>query len=190
MDGPRGPLGVVLAGGAGRRLGGAKAMVELAGRPLVEHAHGALAAVAGEVVVVAKRDTELPAGLTVWIEPDEPRHPLTGLVYALERAGGRSLLACAVDQPLLEPALLSALAAADAGGAPAVVASCAGRLEPLPGRYEPAALPALRAAAPDAPLTATVRALAPLVLAWTEPRSFLNVNTVADVERAAALLRG
>lgn len=182
------PLGVVLAGGSGRRLGGSKATVELAGRPLAAYAVAALAGVVGEVVVVAKRDTPLPPGLTVWLEPDEPRHPLTGLVHALERAGGRAVLACAVDQPLLDSGLLRALLGGGAAGAPAVVARCAGRLEPLPGRYEPAALAALRAAPPGTPLTATVEALGPEVLAWEDAGAFLNVNTPVDLARAAAAL--
>ena len=42
----------------------------------------------GEVVIVAKADTELPSlpGVTVWIEPDEPQHPLIGIIA---RAGAR-----------------------------------------------------------------------------------------------------
>ena len=42
-----------------------------------------------EAVVVAKAGTPLPAlDVPVWIEPDEPSHPLAGLVHALERAAG------------------------------------------------------------------------------------------------------
>ena len=66
----------VLAGGRGSRLGGAKATALLAGEPLIAHV---LRAAAGfETVVVAKRATPLPAvDVPVWIEPDEPFHPLT-----------------------------------------------------------------------------------------------------------------
>jgi len=61
----------------------------------------ALRAALGEVVVVAKRSTPLPElDVPVWIEPDEPRHPRAGIVHALERARGRSVLACAADLPL------------------------------------------------------------------------------------------
>ena len=91
-----------------------------------------------EAVVVAKAATALPLlEVPVWTEPDEPSHPLTGLVYALERAGGRPVVAAACDMPFVGCGLLRRLAAA--GGAAAARAD-----HPFPGRYEPSALPALR----------------------------------------------
>jgi len=54
------PVGVVLAGGAGRRIGGDKATVELAGRPLLLYPLAAVRAVLRDVAVVAKRVTALP----------------------------------------------------------------------------------------------------------------------------------
>ena len=46
-----------------------------------------------EAVVVAKPETDLPPlDVPVWEEPEEPSHPLTGIVAALEQAraaGGR-----------------------------------------------------------------------------------------------------
>ena len=65
-------------------------------------------------------------------------------------------------------------------------AQLAGR--PLLARYEAAALPALRAAAPDAPLTAVVEALGPRVVELPDEGPFLNVNTPADVAAAAQFL--
>ncbi|MBK5220825.1 MAG: NTP transferase domain-containing protein, partial [Thermoleophilia bacterium] len=45
-------LGAVLAGGSGSRIGGAKATVELAGRPLIAYPLAALEAAGVEAVVV------------------------------------------------------------------------------------------------------------------------------------------
>src|SRR5581483_281554 len=102
-DRARGPIGVVLAGGAGRRIGGSKAQVLLRGRPLIHYPLAVLRAALDEVAVVAKGDTELPelGGVELWIEPDEPRHPLAGILHGLRRAGGRAVLACAADMPLI-----------------------------------------------------------------------------------------
>ena len=71
------PVGVVLAGGQGQRIGGEKAVVSLGGQPLVSYPVQALRSVLFEVRVVAKPGTELPAlhGVEIWIEPPEPRHP-------------------------------------------------------------------------------------------------------------------
>ena len=89
-----------------------------------------------------------------WHEPDQPRHPLTGLVCALERAGG-PVLVCAADMPFVTAATLRRVAAAR-GAAAACVGRADGRLQPLLAAYAPAALEILRAAEEDAPLTATV----------------------------------
>jgi molybdenum cofactor guanylyltransferase len=176
---------VVLAGGRGRRMGEPKPMAELAGRPLVEHALGAAAAAGLRAVVVAKARTPLPPGIEVWQEPDEPSHPLLGIVTALERAGG-PVVAVACDMPFVSPALLARLAA---GPEAAVVAG--GRLEPFPARYEPAWLPALRAGlADEAPLRATLAALEPVTVAFDEAAPFCSLDTPADLAAARDELAG
>lgn len=191
MRGRLHPIGVVLAGGAGRRIGGAKATVELSGRPLVTYPLTALSACVEEVAIVAKADTDLPGmpGVTVWIEPDEPRHPLTGIAEALGLAGGRSVLALAADMPFVAPSLLRRLLEAGADGEAAVVPHCAGRLQPLPGLYPASAATPLREAARSAMrMTDAVAALSPRLVEVDEEEAFFNVNAPEDLLRAAALL--
>src|SRR5947209_1773868 len=103
------PVGVILAGGAGRRIGGSKALVKLHGKPLIAYPIAAMREALGDFAIVAKGDTELPSlsGVTVWIEPDLPRHPLVGITHALGLAGGRPALVCASDMPLLTPAAIT-----------------------------------------------------------------------------------
>jgi molybdopterin-guanine dinucleotide biosynthesis protein A len=152
-------IGVILAGGLARRMGGGKAIRELSGRPLAAYPALALGAECERVAIVAKPDSELPQldDVERWDEPDEPRHPLTGIVFALERAR-EPVLVCAADMPFVTPdacrRLIDARAIAHAGG----------RLQPLLGVYLTEWLPALRAAEPNAPLTRTVEALAPSIL--------------------------
>jgi molybdopterin-guanine dinucleotide biosynthesis protein A len=184
--GKRGPIGAVLAGGRAHRLGGGKALADLGGRPLICWPLEALRVALGEVVVVAKAATELPPlEVPVWLEPDEPSHPRAGVVFALERAGGRAVLACAADLPFVDTALVRVVAGTDARGAPAVVPLAAGRLQPLLARYEPEALGALRSAPPGEALTATVEGLDPYVLEWPDERPFRNVNTAQELRAAA-----
>jgi molybdopterin-guanine dinucleotide biosynthesis protein A len=187
-------LGAVLAGGAGSRLGGAKATVQLAGRPLISYPLAALAAAGIEAVVVAKPATELPPlDVAVLREPVEPRHPLLGIVTALRHAAGRPVLAVACDLPLVPPALLAELAAAPE---PLVLAAPAGEPQPLLARYAPALLPELESAlGRQEPLRRTVAALSPRLLADPELARFgdpaellLNVNDFADLERAGDML--
>jgi molybdopterin-guanine dinucleotide biosynthesis protein A len=190
---------VVLAGGRGRRLGQSrgKAQVALAGRPMIHWPLAALAALGGElerVAVVAKTSTPLPAlapGVEVWSEPEEPRHPLTGILEALRRADGAAVLVCAVDLPLVDAATLGGLARAPAGEAAAVMASGPGGegMQPLLARYEPAALEVLAGAASGARLRDVVQALGPRLLA-VPALALLNVNHPGDLVAAERALAG
>ncbi len=190
--GPAGtPLGVVLAGGRGSRLGGAKPTAELAGRPLISYPLAALAEGGLEAVIVAKPDTDLPPlDVRLLTEPAEPVHPLAGIVVALREAD-RPLVILGCDFPFVPPALVRALADAPET---LVVPAPGGELQPLVARWTPALLPDLEGALDrEEPLRRTVAALSPRLLEDAElapfgdpARVFLNVNTPADLRRAEA----
>jgi molybdopterin-guanine dinucleotide biosynthesis protein A len=170
-------------------MGGSKGARLLAGRPLASYPADALAAVCERVAIVAKPGDPLPHldGVERWDEPAEPRHPVTGIVHALERAG-EPVLVCAADMPFLTPEALRTLIAAG-GHAPAAVAVAAGVLQPVLGMYAPAALDVLRAAESDAPLTRTVEALDPVRVALPPPL-VRSVDTPEDLAAAEAELLG
>lgn len=174
--------GIVLAGGAGRRMGAPKATAPLAGRPLVSYPARALGSVCKRVVVVAKRETQLPAELERWDEPDDPRHPIAGIRHALERAGG-PILVCAADMPFVTPEVLALLAGELQPGLKAAVAFCEGRLEPLLAAYATDALEVIAEAADDEPLRRIVESLMP-VLVDVGPEVVFNVNTPEDLAEA------
>ena len=191
----RGPaVGAVLAGGLGSRLGGAKATLELAGRPLISYPLAAVERAGLEPLVVAKRDSDLPPlGCTVLREPDLPRHPLCGIVAALVHAGPRPLVAIGCDMPFATAALLAWLASIPE---PLAVPVVGGEPQPLLARYDGSLLPALEAAlAREEPLRRTIESLRPMAIPeadlarFGEPRRLcLNVNTRAEAERAERLL--
>lgn len=186
-------VGAVLAGGLGRRIGGDKAIVELEGRPLVEYPLHTLLAVLDEVAVVAKPDTLLPTldpRVAVWLEDDEPRHPLAGVVQALRCAEDRAVVVLAGDMPFVPPALVRTLSSADALGAPVVAARSEHGLQPLCARYEPEALPLLTGFRPDAPAREVIAALDPVVLEVVDETLLLNVNSPEDLLLAATMLSG
>jgi molybdopterin-guanine dinucleotide biosynthesis protein A len=166
---------------------GPKPGVLLAGRPLISYPIAALAPVCSALAVVCKAGTMLPSlpGVERWDEPDAPRHPLTGIVHALERAAG-PVLVCAADMPFVTADACRTLMEA-ASSSSAVVAVADGVLQPVFGMYAPAALEHLRAAPADAPLTATVEALDPGRVAFPPPL-VRSVNTPDDLAEAEALL--
>lgn len=102
---------VILAGGQGRRMGGAdKGLVNYRGRPLVEWALAALAPQVGEILISANRnfDTYAAYGHRVLPDtlPDFPG-PLAGVLAALEAVTADWLLVAPCDTPHL-PADLAA----------------------------------------------------------------------------------
>jgi molybdopterin-guanine dinucleotide biosynthesis protein A len=156
---------------------------------MIERPLEALARVCDRVAVVCKRHTALPGlppGVERWEEPDEPRHPLTGIVHALQEAAGLPVVVCGADMPFVQAATL-ALLLERVGEGGTVVGRAGGRLQPLLAVYDPAGLPALRAARADAALTATVEGLAPVVVEVPE-RDALSIDTPEALRRARAEL--
>lgn len=102
------PLGVILAGGGATRMGRDKALVEVAGRPMVEWVAEAVQAVATEVVVVGRNGTL--AGIRC-VPDDRParRGPLAGLATALQLVDDRPVVVVAVDQPWVRAETLRGL---------------------------------------------------------------------------------
>ena len=187
-------VGAVLAGGLSSRMGSPKTLVELAGRPLVARIVATVGSAGLEPVVVAKPDSPLPKlDCRVLSEPSEPRHPLTGLVAALSASAGRGVVAIGCDMPLVPARLLHWLAQLEEEVA---VCEVGGRLEPLLGRYSPAACDALAEARDELkPVRDAVAELDPFVVTedriarFGDPRRIVfNVNSPADLAEAERLL--
>jgi molybdenum cofactor guanylyltransferase len=107
--------GIVLAGGRASRLGGAKLELRIAGRPLLDLAIEAVAAVAGRIVVAGPRPAVSVAqsvGLTFVEDRATFPGPLVALAGALEVAAGERAIVVAGDMPFLRPEVLKLLLAA------------------------------------------------------------------------------
>jgi molybdenum cofactor guanylyltransferase len=170
----------VLAGGRGSRIGGNKALIQLAGRPLIEYPLAAARAAGLPAVVVAKRHTHLPAlNLPVLIEPDEPTHPLSGIVTALEHF--EAVIAVPCDMPLLNGADMAALAAMPDDLSLLITG------QPFPALYRVVLLPQLRQAleAGGSMRATQAQSCAHAALASSDaaPR-LLSVNTLEDLADA------
>ncbi|MGH2836220.1 MAG: molybdenum cofactor guanylyltransferase [Solirubrobacteraceae bacterium] len=176
---------VILAGGRGSRIGGHKALVLLGGRPLISYPIDAAQAAGLAVVVVAKATTNLPPlDIPLLLEPDEPTHPLLGIITALEHHAAVIAIPC--DMPLLRSAELAALAAM-----PDDLATLWPN-QPFPSLYRRALLPQLREALEaNQPMRAMQAQplLAPASATSNDSAAQISVNTAADVARAEALLR-
>lgn len=160
---------VILAGGRSRRMGTPKAMVEVAGMALIEHPIAAAREAGLQPVVVAKPGSELPdLDCPRLDEPEEPRHPLAGIVRALESLRA-PIVVVACDLPLLPAPLIAELASMRT----AFAIPANPRPQPLAARYSPGLLPALRQGmVTDSPMVRVTSELGGEVLGESALRAF------------------
>ena len=126
-------IGVVLAGGEGRRFGRPKGEVVLGEGTLAERAARALKPLCGSVIVSIAKGGTNPAPAYPTIEDRGPRRgPLGGLAAAFASTGKADLLVLACDYPAVGTSFLrSLLAAAEGGGDLVFPVDDAGRDHPL-----------------------------------------------------------
>jgi CTP:molybdopterin cytidylyltransferase MocA len=121
--------GVLLAAGAGSRLGRPKALVEVAGTRLVDRGAGLLRAGGANpvVVVTGAVPVTVPGAITVF-NPDWPTGMGSSLAAGLRSVPGdcAAAVVALVDQPLVGAGSVQRLIAAYAGGVRVAVAAYQG----------------------------------------------------------------
>ena len=188
--------GLVLAGGAARRLDGRdKGLVELDGRPLAAYVIDTLRPQVESVVISANRNLEQYRQFGWPVLEDRISGfagPLAGVAAGLAAAQTPWLLACPCDTPNVPPDLASRLAdALTAAGADIAIAADAGRLQPLH-----ALIPVALAADLETYLASGERS----VRGWLARHRvasarfehgdpFANANTADELTRLSALLK-
>lgn len=192
----------ILAGGRGRRLGGAdKALVDLAGTPLIGHVVARLAPQVDRIVINANGDPARFAAFGRRVVGDDASGNCRGVFAGLAAAAtvisapfvaDGLLLTAPTDTPFLPADLVDRLATALAAtAAPLAYAESGGIAHPTVALWTRASLAALvkRLGSGDAPRLQTLLPLLGGVavsfsVGGVDP--FFNVNTPAD--RAAAAL--
>lgn len=185
--------GVVLAGGASRRMGRDKAFLELGGRPLIQIVIERMREVCDEVIIVAD-DVASYAGLGVNVVPDRFHNVgvLGGLHAGLAAASHDLTLAVGCDMPFLKPDLLRAFAVW-AEGYDVALLRHNGHVEPLHGAYRRTCLRPIEAAIRAGRRRIVsffpqvrVRTVTPEDVKPLDPdlNSFRNVNTPQEWETA------
>lgn len=192
---------VILAGGAGRRLGSVdKALVMLGSQPLIAHVAARLERQVAALAISANGDPDRFGRLGLPVLPDatpDRPGPLAGLLAGLDwvravHPAARRLLTVPVDCPFLPPDLAARLAAAGSEDA-VVMAASGGRRHPVIALWPVKLAAALQAGLADGSLRkveAFGAAGSHAVVEWPAAPfdPFFNVNTAADLATAEALL--
>jgi molybdenum cofactor guanylyltransferase len=184
--------GLILAGGAGRRMGGTdKAMLLVGGRRLVELCRERLAPQVHALAVSGNGNPDRfrPFGLQVLPDDAGDQGPLAGIVAGLgwaERIGATALATVAVDTPFFPADMVQRLV--DAGGLIGVaMAESDGRLHPTCALWHRPAWPQVLAAYSGG--TRGLQRVAGLVgLRRAEfadaADAFFNINSPTDLAKA------
>jgi molybdopterin-guanine dinucleotide biosynthesis protein A len=117
------PPAMILAGGAGSRIGGGKPFVTLGGRPLLAHVLARIEGQSGACAINGCGAGFEPFGLPVLPDARPGLGPLGGMLTAMRWAAGlgaAQVLTVAVDTPFLPLDLVARLRAAGAEAAFAV----------------------------------------------------------------------
>jgi molybdopterin-guanine dinucleotide biosynthesis protein A len=188
--------GLVLAGGMARRMGGEdKGLVELAGRPMVEHVLDALRPQVGPILVSANRNRERYAAYGYPVIADELdgcQGPLAGVLSALRHLATEFLVTVPCDAPLVAPDLVGRLhGACIAHGTDVAVASDGQRLQPVFLLLRTSVAPALEAylAAGNRKVEAWLERSRVATADCSDVRdTFVNVNDAEERRRVEARL--
>ena len=187
----------ILAGGAGRRIGGDKPHRSLGGARLLDRALVTAGAIGAPMIIVVREPCQVDgfAG-TVVLDAPGIAGPLAGLYSALAwatNAGADRVLTLPCDMPFLPGDLCARLEVALTGGFGATVAASGGRLHPVCALWRTTVAPILAQRASEGRLS--LRGLSEAVgcaaVEWPVDQGdpFININTAGDMAAAEATLR-
>lgn len=129
--------GVILAGGRNSRFGGReKALIPLAGKPMIDHIIAAFDGLFAEVIIVSNQPRlYFDRDATIVTDLIDTRSSLTGIHAGLFYSLCNDVFICACDTPLIRPALIATLLDARQDGIDVVVPQTPSGLEPLCAVY-------------------------------------------------------
>jgi molybdopterin-guanine dinucleotide biosynthesis protein A len=183
--------GLILAGGAGRRMGGAdKGLLDYQGQPLVAQVLARLAPQVDSLLISANRHLDVYARFGhPLVSDDQPDYPgpLAGLAAGLAACPGEWLVCVPCDCPALPLDLVKRLlVAAQDRSAAIAVATTGGRMQPTFQLCRRSLLPALLAylASGERKVGGWCRAQAAIEVEFTDTSAFRNLNRPDELAAA------
>ncbi len=174
-----------------------KALMPLAGKPLIEHVLQRVEGLGDELLITTNRP-EAYAYLGARLVSDSSPNsgPLRGLQTALRAASGKTVLVVACDMPFVERGLLEYMVGMSSD-ADVIIPRREELYEPLQAVYARRCLPAVESTlgAGEQRVMSFFREVRVLAVEGAtldrldpDGLSFFNINTLEDLERAEALL--
>jgi molybdopterin-guanine dinucleotide biosynthesis protein A len=183
----------IQAGGQSQRMGQDKALVQLGGKPLIEHILDRIQGLGNEILITTNDPDALAyLGIRLENDPTPGVGSLAGLQTALRAASNSHVLILACDMPFVSRPLLKYMIKLSSA-ADVIVPQHAGYLEPMHAIYSNACLPYVDAALDEGHTRVIsfydqvrVRKVDEYELSRFDPQgmSFFNINTPEDLTQA------
>lgn len=181
--------GVILAGGRAQRMGGVdKGLIELSGKPLLEHVIVQIKPQVDRLIINANRNLALYAAYSLPVVCDEPgdfRGPLAGMLSAMRVADTAYILTVPCDCPLLPSDLaLRMVAALKQNDAKICVAHNGQAVQPVFALIPCHLADDIRAylASGERKLETWLARHQPALVDFSDqPQAFANINTPEDI---------
>jgi len=196
---------IILAGGSSTRINTDKGLLELNGKPLLNHVIDAVESLVEEVIVVTNTKARVDAyaklvseKVRFAIDARESKGPLVGALTGFEQANGEYSALLPFDSPFVSTEVLSLLFDCCIGKAAAVPRWTNQEIEPLYAVYHTKqALVAAEEALAENELDMQamverlrgVRYISTMVIEQLDPdfKTFFNVNTLFDLKKAVVM---
>jgi len=186
---------VILAGGEGRRIGGAKPLRRLGDRPLIDRALDLARRWSATIAVAVRDPVQVPSVNAQVVEDDAIEGPLGGLSAGLRFAQNENcpfLLTIAADMPFLPPDLLNRLWIG-IGERCCAMASSGGHAHPVCALWRTLALDQLDAyvSSGERSLKGFAAHIGAVEVEWPAGQDdpFFNINSAVDLAEAEERLR-
>jgi len=188
----------IQAGGQSQRMGRDKALVHLAGKPLIEHVLSHVGGLGDEIIITTNHPEGLSyLGIRLESDPIPGAGSLAGLHTAMKAAHHAHTLVLACDMPFISRPLLEYMVELSPK-ADVIVPLRNGFFEPLHAVYSQSCLQPIETVLMDGNTNVVsfydhvqVRIIDEIELAQYDPRgmSFFNINTPEDLAQAEDYLR-
>ncbi len=196
---------IILAGGSSTRFNTDKGVLELDGKPLLNHVIDAVESLVNEIIVVTNTKARADAyaklvteKVMFAVDVRESKGPLVGALTGFEQANGEYSALLPFDSPFVSTEVLSLLFDCCIGKAAAVPRWTNQDIEPLHAVYHTKqALVAAKEALAENELDVQamverlrgVRYISTMVIEQLDPdfKTFFNVNTLFDLKKAAVM---
>ncbi|MEK0317370.1 molybdenum cofactor guanylyltransferase [Cohnella sp. 56] len=184
---------IVLSGGASRRMGERKELLQIAGEPLLLRLCRSLSEAAEEVTVVADRERSydfLPSHVRIAVDQVADYGPIAGICAGMTNSRLPLQLVVACDYPLTSPRIWTELAQllTSHPEVDTVVPEAGGKLHPLCAIYRSTTLPVWEAALRSGNRRVMEAMQAMRMLAWRPEAAgaagLMNMNTPEDFRLA------